>query len=180
MKDNVDKSKGCCSSIIDPITSPATAAVEMLKYYPEMEFTFKHIQLLSEGDEAYFHLIAEDDDSDVNDQPNTQYNYGHFDMRPLSQISESISRECGQSIITSTNGCGTLVSSSAQLSSNIKKSLDPNRSTGTGQDNFSKKQRRLVACNAWDSQLAEIDSSPSVTVHERGCSARSHFSSKRF
>jgi len=149
-----------CNSVVDPILSPATAAVEKLKFFSEREYS---LRLLSEEDE---------DENDENDEiynrschcsdifKNAKYEGlmdEAFDMTTLARISESIL--IGQSIDANAITCRT--SRPRPPPSNIKEFLSA-MAKKRGHNVIVKKQRRLVRCIAWDSRLAQLDSSSSV------------------
>jgi len=177
MNNTIDDDRRSCSSVIDPELNPATAAVENLKFFPEMEF--KCVRLLSEKDEDYGHNIHENDDRDFYELQNLGYEdrmSTAFNKFSLSRISEFISKGHVQSIRTNTTIYRT-THPSKSYTGNIKdffSIIDAARD----RDVITKKQRRLVRCIAWDSQLAQLDSSPSV-IRERGCSTISHLPPKR-
>lgn len=156
MNAGFEDSRKSFSSIIEPKLNPATAAVEKLKFYPTKGL--KRVRLLSERDEDYFHS-SENDDPHTYDQPTSLCDGGSFDMTSLSRISESISKEHGQSITTTNNGRFRAMSFSTQLSTNPTRDFYSHRKLSRNQDIVAKKQRRLVRCIAWDSQLAKLDSS---------------------
>ena len=156
MDADINNTRSFFSSTIDPKLNPATAAVEKLKFYPAKGL--KRVRLLSEKDEDYCYT-TENDDNHFNKQPNSRHDGGSFDMTSLSRISESISNGHGQSIITKNRRCGP-TSSSTHFHTKSTRGFYSNTNYATDKKIVAKKQRRLVRCIAWDSQLAQLDSSP--------------------
>ena len=148
--------------------SPATAAVERLQLFPEREC--KRIRLLSERDDDYYEAI----DQICYHSPSCilqttgveERTGGAFDMRSLSQISDSIAKEHAQPIETN----DFIFQPSAD--SNAKNSFS-DTTTNKDRGMIAKEQGTLVRCIALDSRLALLDSSSSsVSNHERFCPAR--------
>lgn len=174
MNSNIENENGSCSLVVDPELNPATAAVDQLKYFPEWDF--KRVRLLSERDEDFGDMIDENNDHYVYDFQILGYEKltrGAFNMNSLSQISESISRECGRS--ARTNPTVSLVPSRTDI-----RSFYPIQKAMRGRDAIIERKRPLVRCIACGSRLSQLDSPPSNTVHERHRSAISHAPSRKF
>lgn len=173
MNNAIDDIRNSCSSVFDPKLNQATAAVEKLN---------KRMGLLSEMDEDFGHEINENNDYVFYDLQNLgceERKGASFDMTSLSQLSESISKECGLSIIRTNNSTYRTVPPPTQpIADNIKDFLSIEKAA-RDRDVITKKQHRLVRCIAWDSRLAQLDSSPSVAVRERGCSTMNRSPPKR-
>jgi len=166
MYDVIEDTRSSCSSVLcDPKLSPATAAVEKLN---------KRMGLLSEMEKDFGHEIC-----DVfYDLQYLGYEDGSFNMTSLSRISDSISKECGLSVRTNNTTYRTVPPPTQSIADNIKDFISIGNAA-RDRDMITKKQHRLVRCIAWDSRLAQLDSSPTVTVHERGCSAINRSPPKR-
>jgi len=150
--------------VFDPKFHPATAAVEKLKFSPERKV--KRVRLLSERDEDFgYDDMDENDDCDIQCLKNPLWERRTeraFDMTSLSRISASISKEHGRPV--GTDSKARRKEPRPQSSQhNIKKFFSIGN-TARDRDAITKKQRRLVRCIAWDSRLAQLDSSPSVAV----------------
>ena len=157
-----------CNSKVDPKLNPATAAVEKLSFSPEREF--ERMVLLSDQYEEIGQRAVDNGDQDFYDLQirGRQNQTGNaFEMASLSQISECISKACG---IPARN---YTVATPPQYSTNDLKKILSIRSISRDRDAITRKQRRLVRCIACHSRLAQLDSSTSVAVHERGCSSLS-------
>jgi len=157
----LQNNRSSCASAFDPKLNPATAAVDQLKFFPDWEC--QHIALLSERDEYFGDTVDENDDYCIYDVQILGYEKlikGGFSMTALSQISESISRECEQT--AKANSTIPLGQSTKDIRNfySIKK-------TTRDFDKLTTKQRPLVRCIACESNLAQLDSTSSVAVHEQ-------------
>mmetsp|Transcript_2901 Transcript_2901/g.7973 ORF Transcript_2901/g.7973 Transcript_2901/m.7973 type:complete len:152 (-) Transcript_2901:208-663(-) len=151
MNTKIKNNRSKFSSIADPKLNPATAAVEKLEFYPAKGL--KRVRLLSEKDEDYLHIT----ENNGSDKYNARYGGGSFDMTSLSSIAESISNGRGQSINTENGWYGDR-SSSTHFSTNYARGFYSKTNEGTDNKIVAKKQRRLVRCIAWHSELAQLDS----------------------
>lgn len=167
----IDNTSSSCYSRVDPILSPgpATVAVEKLNFYPEREW--KRVRLLSEGNE--------DGDDQVDDGFYQSFDVlqkaksegrtdESFDMTILARITQSIAG--GRSIEANTITCRTSPPPPPPPPSNLKEFFSI-IAKKRNRDMIANEQRRLVRCIAWGSRLAQLDTSSSVTIHERSCSA---------
>ncbi len=153
--------RSSCSSAVDPKLNPATAAVDQLKFFPDWEF--QHMRLLSEGGEYYDDQVDENGNYCIYDVQILGYEKlarGTFSMTALSQISDAISRECERTVLSNSPVPFSQSPKDIRNFCSIKK-------TAGDCDANTKKQRPLVRCIACESHLAQLDSSPSVAVHER-------------
>jgi len=145
MNDSIGKNIGRYSSVVDTKLNPATAAVEKLKVSPQKEF--KHMRLLSESNEDFDYAADCNGDCSFDCVENSgckERIHGPFNMASLSRISESMLKECGKPVDNNAEEHRTVATPTTQLSNyNIKESRN---------------QRRLVSCLAWDSRLAQLDS----------------------
>ena len=153
MNSVIENNRSNCSSGVDPKLNPATAAVDQLKFFPEWEC--QHVTLLSERCEHFGDAVDENDDYCIYDMQILGYEKltrGGFSMTALSQISESISRDCERAVRT--NPAIPLGESPKDIRNfySIKK-------TTRDCDTLTKKQRPLVRCIACESNLAQLDSS---------------------
>jgi hypothetical protein len=169
MDEVIDDTRSSCSTVFfDPKLSPATAAVEKLN---------KRMGLLSEMEKDFGHEIC-DVFYDLQNLGYEERKVGSFDMTSLSRISNSISKECGLSVRTNNTTYRTVPPPAQSIADSIKDFISIGNAA-RDRDIIAKKQHRLVRCIAWDSRLAQLDSSPTVTVNERGCSAMNRSPPKR-
>lgn len=172
MNSVIGNNRRSCASGFDPKLNPATAAVDQLKFFPEWEC--QHLTLLSERDGYFGDPLDENDDYCIYDMQILGYEKltrGGFSMTALSQVSESISRDCKLAVRTNPT---TPLSESPQDIRNFYSIQKTKRDN----DTLTKKQRPLVRCIACESNLAQLDSSPSVADHDRYQSSVAYAASK--
>mmetsp|Transcript_19147 Transcript_19147/g.41582 ORF Transcript_19147/g.41582 Transcript_19147/m.41582 type:complete len:182 (+) Transcript_19147:73-618(+) len=176
MKHIINSNRRSCNSVqvveVDPILSPATAAVERLKLSPERDY--KRMKLLSERDDDYYDAI----DHICYHSPKILQRTGcegridggcegridgALDMASFSRVSESMST--GREKSSETNAVRFQPWTTSDL-----KDLFSAITTKKDRGKIANEQRRLVRCIAWESRLALLDtSSSSATSHERCC-----------
>lgn len=157
-----DNNRDGCNSVAvtDPRISPATAAVENLKFFSDREWL--HLKLLSEGDgDEYYH------DYDHDCYHHTEYFHnkrcsghknGSFDMTALSRASESISAGFGHSMETNAKRSRSEASSPLCPTHKYNDLYSLGNVEKDSRDILTKQNRRLVRCLACF-RLAQLDSS---------------------